>query len=246
MTLRAILTDIEGTTSSIDFVKNVLFPYAAAELGNLVRQHRSREDVGRALDEVAHQAGLPREDEEGLIQQLLQWMAEDSKITPLKTLQGMVWEAGYHRGDYRAHLYEDAATRLRQWHRDGLELYVYSSGSVQAQRLFFGHSQAGDLTPLFGGWFDTTIGPKRRADSYRAIVQALGRSADELLFLSDCIEELDAAREAGLLTCWLQRPADLPDPAPRTDHPRARDFHQVDDLVARLRGGRPPHPSGAQ
>jgi enolase-phosphatase E1 len=140
------------------------------------------------------------------------WIDEDRKHPALKALQGMIWEAGYAEGEYRAHVYDDAVDGLRRWHGHGHPLYVYSSGSVPAQKLLFGHSTAGDLSPLFSGWFDTAIGGKREVSSYRNLVSQLGRPAGELVFLSDVVEELDAAREAGLDTVLLDRREDYPTP----------------------------------
>lgn len=223
-----IITDIEGTVGSIRFVKDVLFPYAAAHLPGYIRTHRDDPSVREALTQTAQQANLPPEDEAALIQQLLTWITEDRKATPLKTLQGLIWEAGYQRGDYRAHIYPDAVRKLQSWHGQGLGLYVYSSGSIHAQYLFFRHSEAGDLTPLFSGYFDTSSGPKRDSGSYRNILQRIGTDPARTLFLSDSVEELDAARDAGLQTCWLQRPQDLPNPPDRDDHWRAPDFDAID------------------
>lgn len=230
--ITTIVTDIEGTTSSISFVKEVLFPYAARHLAGYVRMHRDDPAVAGALDATAAEARLERSDTEALIGQLLTWIAEDSKTTALKTLQGLIWTAGYENGDYQAHIYPDAASALQRWHQRGLRLYVYSSGSVRAQQLFFRYSTAGDLTALFSGYFDTTTGPKRDADSYRAIGAATRAAPSQTLFLSDIVEELDAARAAGMRTCWLQRPQDLPNPPLRDDHPRAADFSAIDKLLA--------------
>ena len=206
--IEAIVTDIEGTTSSIDFVKAVLFPYAERALDAFVRGHSDDTAVAAALDQTAAESGVARNNIDALIAQLLDWSRADRKITPLKALQGLIWQRGYERGDYRAHIYPDAAAQLRSWHAAGFPLYVYSSGSIAAQKLFFRYSEAGDLTALFSGYFDTTTGPKREADSYRKIAAAIGAEAQHLLFLSDAVEELDAARAAGYQTCWLQRPAD--------------------------------------
>jgi enolase-phosphatase E1 len=145
---------------------------------------------------------------ETVTNQLLTWIAEDQKVTPLKSLQGMIWEQGYRSGIYTGHLYPDAYDRIQQWHDQGLKLYLYSSGSIWAQKLFFGFSDYGDLTPWFTDFFDTTIGPKREAKSYGAIVAAIGCHADEILFLSDVAEELDAAKLVGLNTCQLLRVED--------------------------------------
>jgi enolase-phosphatase E1 len=133
----------------------------------------------------------------------------------------MIWEAGYRNGDFQGHVYEDAVRRLREWKDHGLALYVFSSGSVHAQKLLFGYSACGDLTALFSGYFDTAIGAKRETGAYRHIAQSIGLPAGEILFLSDIREELDAAQAVGLHTCWLVRDGTLPASPP---HPVARDF----------------------
>lgn len=171
--IRAILTDIEGTTSSISFVKDVLFPYARRELPRFVRERGDDPQVRRWLDAVAAEHGGICDD--AVIVEVLQgWIDADRKHTALKALQGMLWKDGYASGDFTAHVYPDAVERLRAWHAAGLPLYVYSSGSVPAQKLFFGHSDAGDLTPLVSGWFDTETGGKRDPESYRSIAATTG------------------------------------------------------------------------
>ena len=208
---RAILTDIEGTTSSISFVKDVLFPYARRALPGFVKAHGDEPAVRKWLDAVAAENGGVCRDE--MIVEVLQgWIDQDRKHTALKALQGMIWANGYGNADFTAHVYPDAVPALRAWHADDLSLHVYSSGSVPAQRLFFGHSDAGDLTGLFSSWFDTEVGGKREAESYRRIAAAIGHSAGEILFLSDVVEELDAAREAGLDTVLVDRIEDYPQP----------------------------------
>lgn len=205
MSIKAILTDIEGTTSAVSFVFDVLFPYAAKHLPDFVRQNASRADVAEQLDAVRRDSNEPLADVERVVEILLIWIAEDRKATPLKALQGMVWAQGYQAGQLKGHVYPDAVEALQRWHAAGYQLFVYSSGSIQAQKLIFGCSEAGDLTPLFSGYFDTTSGPKREAQSYRHIQQAIGVDAGEILFLSDIVEELDAAQSAGLKTCGLAR-----------------------------------------
>jgi enolase-phosphatase E1 len=223
--IRAIVTDIEGTTSSIDFVRDVLFPYARKRLPAFVETHGDKPDVQHWLHEAAREAGLVEASRQEIIELLLQWIDADRKSTALKALQGMIWKDGYAAGDYRAHLYPEVAARLREWRADGLRLYVYSSGSVPAQKLFFQYSEAGDLTPLFAGYFDTETGPKREAESYRRIAAAIEEEPRHLLFLSDIVEELDAARAAGFHTGWLIRePQALPD-SPR--HVVYRDFDAI-------------------
>ena len=164
-------------------------------------------------------------DLDGVVDQLVQWIDEDKKITPLKALQGMIWEEGYYKGELTGHLYDDAIEYLRKWHDKGIKLYVFSSGSVQAQKLLFGHSDAGDLTPLFSGYYDTRIGNKREAESYRKIVQDIDLPANEILFLSDIVEELDAAKEAGMKTIMLVRDES---PATSQSHTQVKNFSEID------------------
>lgn len=222
--VRAIVTDIEGTTSSLSFVKDVLFPYSAQHLAGFVRAQGHRPEVRRLLDEARKVAG-GEQDDERLVATLLRWIETDQKLAPLKGLQGLIWEEGYRTRAFQGHVYEDAARRLSEWHSQGLRLYVYSSGSEQAQRLIFGHTPFGDLTPLFGGYFDTRVGGKKESTSYAAIVRELGLPADDVLFLSDVREELDAARAAGLRTwCLIRGEGPLVDPGA---HPVARSFDEI-------------------
>ncbi|HSN00325.1 MAG TPA: acireductone synthase [Rudaea sp.] len=223
--IRAILSDIEGTTSSISFVKDVLFPFARKRLPAFVETHADKPAVQHWLHEAAREAGIIYAEREEIIELLQRWIDEDRKATPLKALQGLIWEDGYRGGDFRAHVYADVAPKLREWKQRGLDLYIYSSGSVAAQKLFFGHSEAGDLTPLFSGYFDTETGPKRDSESYRRIATAIGKPAGEILFLSDIVEELDAARAAGMHTTQLARtPATCP---AQGAHPCVRDFDAI-------------------
>jgi enolase-phosphatase E1 len=203
--VRAILVDIEGTTSSISFVHDVLFPFARQALPAFLAANAGDEAVRAEIEAAAAEAGIDPADLGAVAATLQRWIDEDRKATPLKALQGMVWAHGYATGAYRAHVYDDAVAALRAWHDADLPLYVYSSGSVHAQRLFFGHSEAGDLTPLFSGYFDTTTGPKREAVSYTRIATAIDRPPAQVLFLSDVPEELDAARAAGMATAWVLR-----------------------------------------
>ncbi len=201
----AIVTDIEGTTSSIEFVHQVLFPYARKALPDFLRKHQHEPDIARLLRQVDEETGAASDDIEHRIATLLRWIDEDRKETSLKALQGFIWEHGYRRGDFTGHVYDDAVRRLREWHDAGIALYVYSSGSVKAQQLLFGCSDAGDLRPLFKGYFDTRIGHKREPAAYAAIVQAIDLPAGEVLFLSDVPEELAAANTAGMRTILVAR-----------------------------------------
>ncbi len=209
--IKAIVTDIEGTTSSIDFVKDVLFPYARKRLPAYIETHADRPEVQHWLHETAREAGLVSAERQEVIDLLLRWIDEDRKATPLKALQGMIWEDGYVDGDFRGHVYPEVAAKLREWKESGIALYVYSSGSVAAQKLLYGYSEAGDLTPLFSDYFDTEVGGKREADSYRRIALKIGVAPGEILFLSDVTAELDAAAAAGFATTLLARaPATCP------------------------------------
>ncbi len=222
--IRAIVTDIEGTTSSIDFVKDVLFPYARTRLPAFIETHADKPDVQHWLHEAAREAGLVSASRQEIIALLLHWIDEDRKATSLKALQGLIWEDGYASGEFRGHVYPDVRKNLEKWREQGLALYVYSSGSVAAQKLLFGYSEAGDLTPLFSGYFDTTIGAKREADSYRRIAEAIAIPAMEILFLSDIEQELDAAAHVGMQTRLLLR---SPSKDPLGKHKICHDFDDI-------------------
>jgi enolase-phosphatase E1 len=187
---KAILVDIEGTTTSLSFVHETLFPYARARLPAFVTKHG------------------------GDLTQLIAWMDADAKVTELKDIQGKIWAEGYAAGELKGQVYPDAAGALRRWHDAGISLAVFSSGSVAAQKLIFGHSDQGDLSPLFSGWFDTTTGPKRESESYRKIATALGEAPQDVLFLSDIVQETDAAKAAGMRALLINRdggPGDIAD-----------------------------------
>ena len=223
MNIKAIVTDIEGTTSSIDFVHKELFPYASEHLPDYVRNHRHEATVVSQLQQVASLINQPDAELEGLISTLLQWIREDNKATPLKALQGLIWEHGYKTGAFTGHVYPDVEPNFKKWVTQGIALYVYSSGSVDAQKLLFGYSDAGDLTGYFRGYFDTRIGNKREPKSYETIVSHLVLPAQEILFLSDVIAELDAAAIAGMQTMQLVRESNVP----VGEHATVTDFDKI-------------------
>ena len=200
--ISVILTDIEGTTSSLSFVKDVLFPYERARLPDYVRKNAAQvADILKEVDAIENkQLGIDE-----AIGVFLRWMDEDKKITPLKTLQGLIWREGYEKGELKGHIYKDAALALKAWKASGLRLYVYSSGSIAAQKLLFGYTDVGDLTPLFSGYFDTTTGPKLEAKSYQKIAAEIKTPPECILFLSDNADEIDAADEAGVRTIIVDR-----------------------------------------
>jgi enolase-phosphatase E1 len=191
---QAILLDIEGTTSSISFVADELFPYAARHLRAYVEAHP--QETAPILAQV------PGDDP---VATLLQWIEEDRKATPLKELQGLVWAQGYADGTLRGHVYPDTPQALARWQAAGIPVHIYSSGSVTAQKLIFGHSVAGDLLPFLSGHFDTTTGGKRDAQSYARIAASLALDPGAILFVSDIQAEIDAARAAGLQALLIDR-----------------------------------------
>jgi enolase-phosphatase E1 len=210
---RGVLLDIEGTTSSVAFVFDVMFPFAQRELRRYVAEHWGDSTLRDVCEQFAHDAEAPSfaewtkgaEPQAALVAEAERLMAADVKATGLKQLQGLIWEAGFHRGELTAHVYADVPPALAAWRQAGLDLRIYSSGSVHAQRLFFGHTIAGDLTPYFTGHYDTTTGPKREAASYLRIASDWGLPPHEILFLSDIAAELDAARAASLQTALVVR-----------------------------------------
>jgi enolase-phosphatase E1 len=203
--IRAVLTDIEGTTSSLSFVKDVLFPYARQALPQYIRSHES--GLRSLTADIAAIVGKSSLGTQETIDILLQWMSEDRKVTPLKTVQGMIWKTGYESGELQGHVYDDAVRALRKWRASGLALYVYSSGSIEAQKLLFSHTPHGDLLPLFSGYFDTTTGPKLESRSYETIIRSLQLPAHAVVFLSDHEGEIQAASATGLRTVLLTREA---------------------------------------
>lgn len=213
---KLVLTDIEGTTTPIAFVRDILFPFARSRLAAFIQQP----------DPAVHAvlAAVPGPDR---LATLLAWMDADAKEGPLKALQGMIWAVGYADGTLKGALYTDVAPALRGWHRAGMRMAVYSSGSVAAQRLLFRHSVAGDLEPLFANFFDTAVGNKREPGSYAAIARTVAHAPSAILFLSDIEAELDAAAAAGLDTCQVVRTADGTQASRR--HRSAGDFAGVQE-----------------
>lgn len=225
----AIVTDIEGTTSDIAFVHDVLFPYARRHLPEYVRASADDPQVAALLDDVRREAKAPEADIESVIAILDDWLTADRKATPLKALQGKVWQKGYENHDFTGHVYDDAVAALQAWADDRRALYVYSSGSVAAQRLLFAHSDHGDLTSLFSGYFDTRVGPKKERASYAAIAAELGESPAQCLFLSDVGDELDAAAAAGWQTCWVARDERTQENARMSEsHPVVTSFDDIE------------------
>lgn len=236
--IRRILLDIEGTVSPVAFVHETMFPYARREIPVYLAKQSRTSALPQALLQMARDAGVETfcawcpypwgsaAAAEWVTEQAWKSMDADAKHTGLKSLQGLVWEAGFNDGTLRAPLFSDVPAALRRWREAGYDLRVYSSGSVAAQRLFFGHTDAGDLTTLFSGWYDTAIGGKRLALSYQAISADWGGDPTDGLFLSDVGEELDAADAAGWQTGLVERPGNKPTVG--STHRRIKTFDDVD------------------
>lgn len=203
-----ILTDIEGTTTEVSFVYDILFPYFRAHMDQW--KTVDSDPMNQVLEQtrvlVLEEQSINLTSKEALFEQLRQWSNEDRKVTPLKTFQGMVWEQGFKSGAIKGHVYTDVKPALEQWTSMGIKLAVFSSGSIAAQKQLFGFSIEGDLTPYFSAFFDTTTGMKRDEQTYHLIVEQLQAPAYSVLFLSDISQELEAAHAAGLRTLQLVRP----------------------------------------
>lgn len=226
-----ILLDIEGTTTPISFVHQVLFPYSASNLADYIKLHANDADVQNGV-ESTKKTVLEEEgktiDDDAAINQLLFWIKTDRKHPALKKLQGMIWQHGYESRAFTSEIYDDVLPVLSQWKETGKALGIYSSGSAKAQQLLFRHTGAGDLTPLFSDYFDTDIGHKREKASYHNILLKLNLSGPDVAFLSDVKEELDAAKENSLHTIQLVRPGTQP----CHDHLRAETFADADRYIS--------------
>ena len=203
-----ILTDIEGTTTEVSFVYDILFPYFRAHMDQwkTVDSAPMNDVLEQTRVLVLEEQSINLSSKEALFDQLRQWSIEDRKVTPLKTFQGMVWEQGFTSGAIKGHVYADVKPALERWIERGLKLAIFSSGSIAAQKQLFGFSTEGDLTPYFSAYFDTTTGMKRDEQTYHLIVKQLHASANSVLFLSDIPQELEAANAAGMRTLQLVRP----------------------------------------
>lgn len=240
---RGILLDIEGTTSSVSFVYDVMFPFVRRELTIYLKDHWQQPEVQAACEQIARDAGhesllamcsaaSARDDWQAqhlVEREVLSLMDRDVKATGLKQLQGLIWQAGFESGELLAHVYDDVPPAIKAWNAAGKDVRIYSSGSIQAQKLFFGHTVAGNLLDQFRGHYDTTTGPKKEAESYRKIAADMQLSPVEVLFASDVVAELDAARAAGMKTVLVIRPGNATQqPAP--PHATIASFAELDVL----------------
>jgi enolase-phosphatase E1 len=229
---RGILLDVEGTTSSIAFVYEVLFAHAKQQVGAFLASRADDPQVLELAATITATAGSPQTpaaiaaDPTRAVRAAIDLMNRDIKDTALKTLQGMIWRSGFESGQIVAHVYEDVPPALAQWADSGLDVRIYSSGSIEAQQLFFAHTAGGDLTPLLRGHYDTTTGPKREAASYTAIAADMGLEPRQILFVSDVGAELDAARGAGMATALAVRPGNR-DPGGVSEHEPVASFAEI-------------------
>lgn len=239
--VRGILLDIEGTTSSVSFVYDVMFPFVRRELGRYLNANWGSPELSAACDQIARDAGQESfvawaatssapdapSQQQLVSAEVTRLMDGDVKATGLKHLQGLIWESAFRSGEMRAHVYEDVPWALRRWNEAGIVTRIYSSGSTQAQKLFFGHTTAGDLLTFLSGHYDTTTGPKKEAESYGKIAREFGIPAEAILFVSDIVAELDAARAAGMQTALALRPGNAAVSAGH-GHREIRSFDEVD------------------
>ncbi len=223
--IRAILLDIEGTTTPIAFVHEVLFSYARLHARNYLTEHFGSAELVADLQKLREEYALdlkqnlqppplvdePHDEKIDSIVAYVNWLIDhDRKTTGLKSLQGKIWKQGYLEGTLKAELFADVAPAMERWRRAGLSISIFSSGSALAQRLLFAHTEAGDLTSFIGNYFDTTVGSKTDVESYRRIADALQLPATEVLFISDVPSEIDAASRAGMQTLLCMRPGNQP------------------------------------
>ena len=211
--IRGILLDIEGTTTPISFVHDVLFSYARTHVRDYLEKHFDEADVRAdiSLLDADYQGQNFRANDLNVVAAHVNELIDlDSKSTGLKSLQGKIWHEGYSDGSLRAQVFPDVAPALARWRVAGLSVSIFSSGSVLAQQLLFAHTEAGDLTPFISNYFDTGVGKKGEAESYRRIAEAIGVQPAEILFISDVVSELAAARETGMKTVLSLRPGNQP------------------------------------
>ncbi len=212
---QVILLDVEGTTSSINFVHDILFGYAKKHIASFLQEHSHDHEVYEIAQMLAQETGVEgdirdRNECTGLVLAAIDLMNKDVKSTPLKALQGRIWKTGFESGQLVAHVFDDVPPSLVSWSTSGIDIRIYSSGSIEAQKLFFCHTGAGDLTPYLRAHYDTTTGPKRDQESYQKISNDIGVKPEQVLFLSDVGAELDAARAIGMNTGAAIRPGNQP------------------------------------
>ena len=231
--IRGILLDIEGTTTPIAFVHDVLFAYARQHVRDYLTNHFNEADVRADIQLMRDEpdaGAFDVDDVNSIVTHVNRLIDFDRKSTGLKSLQGKIWHEGYADGTLRAQVFADVAPALARWRVAGLTVSIFSSGSVLAQQLLFAHTEAGDLTPFISHYFDTGVGKKGDPESYRRIAEGIGIKSGETLFISDVVTELAAAREAGMKTALSIRPGNQPQPSPE----QYRNIHSFDEISSDL------------
>ena len=221
--VRAILLDIEGTTTPIAFVHDVLFSYAREHVREFLSANSAEEDVALLREEHAADVTEGRNPPPQMAEYVEWLIARDRKSTGLKSLQGKIWRQGYESGSLQSQVFADVAPAFERWRERGLRISIFSSGSVLAQQLLFAHTEVGDLTRFIDSYFDTRIGKKGEAESYHRIAEAKNLQPGHILFVSDVVTELQAASEAGMKTIMSIRPGNEPQP----QYPSIRSFEEI-------------------
>jgi enolase-phosphatase E1 len=216
----AILCDIEGTTSSLSFVHNVLFPMSYDRMEDFIRTNW---DSNLIAEEIKTFQG---QDSEDVIRTLRFWILEDRKDPILKSIQGKIWKDAFESGAIKGHVYPDVPENFRKWNNQGIKVCIFSSGSVEAQKLLFQYSEAGNLTQYLSEYFDTGVGTKKSSSSYTNIASQLSISPANILFLSDVEDELNAARKAQLQTIQVLREDVVPN---ISDHRTVKTFSEISE-----------------
>ena len=230
---KAILLDIEGTTTPLDFVQNTLFPYAKARVSGYVEDNFDQlrieiaELAAESESDPEYTAGFRANSSNSVAEYLKFLIDNDRKSTPLKSIQGNIWQIGYESGELHSSVFDDVPAAFERWKADGRIIAIYSSGSVLAQMLLFKYTDHGDLTEFIDRYFDTNVGHKREAESYKKIATELGLRPDQILFVSDVVAELDAAREAGMQTAMSVRKGNA-EIAENQSHWVVHDFNELE------------------
>lgn len=240
-----LLLDIEGTTCPFNFIVDVLFPYAEQNLEPFIDSHSQEDSITKILTKANEEWTKDKHpgsmsllarcykqsltSKESTTKYLQYLMSIDQKSTALKDLQGKIWRQGYNNGTLKSTLFEEAHECIHRWKQKRLILAVYSSGSVEAQKLLYQHTQTGNLVGLFSHWFDTHTGPKKSQESYELIAKKMGTDAKNVIFISDNAEECDAAKIAGMHTLFSLR-ANNPDQDPK-QHCLISDLNEVDAYI---------------
>ncbi len=224
--MKAALLDIEGTTTRVSFVHDVLFPYSFEHMDTFLEKNQNSVEIKAALEEVSKELkkSIALSD---LSQTLKKWIKDDVKHPQLKKIQGMIWKSGYESGELKSHIYEDVIPALKSWKENGISLSIYSSGSIEAQKLLFSHTEKGDLTPLFDNYFDLSTGSKKDMASFQKIAQKINIAPEEIVFLSDIEEELTAAAQAKFLVFQVLREGTLA----TEKFPIIESFNELEGLV---------------